>query len=350
MFLIIVSVFSACNDKRRIEHLIPLCGSEIELNELSLLSLVYVDDSLLIANAMSPSYKLSAIEFLSPDKPCDFLKVGHGPYEVLYSRVKYSEDTLHVLSKTPYGFNGMIKIPLNSIYDMSGWCKENYTCSETLSVCCDFDVVPDLGYVLLGGRFDQKDILSIIDRECSSFLPFDFWPEDGYDAALLPKQIVYARASMVFASGSRILYACSEGKYAAVVDISDETIEPIIIHSEYPKYKSSIDALSPEMLHGNKSGMYAFATDSLIYLSPLECRIENGQYVPADFQGYPPYYVNKIEVYDWNGAYIKTYHADNPFCSFYVTGDDRTIYTLSINKDMYSVLYRYDVMDSASHF
>lgn len=62
MFLIVVSVFSACNDKRRIEHWISLCGSEIELNELSLLSLVYVDDSLLIANAMSPSYKLSPLE------------------------------------------------------------------------------------------------------------------------------------------------------------------------------------------------------------------------------------------------------------------------------------------------
>ena len=84
------------------------------------------------------------------------------------------------------------------------------------------------------------------------------------------------------------------------------------------------------------------ATESLIYLSPLECRIENGRYVPADFQGYPAYYVNKIEVYDWNGAYIKTYHTDNPFCSFYVSDDDRIIYTLSINEDLYSVIYRYD--------
>ena len=148
--------------------------------------------------------------------------------------------------------------------------------------------------------------------------------------------------SKIFASGSKIVYACSEGRYVSILDFSSDTPGEKLIYDEFPVYKAAPDGMNAIRSPKSRRGVYAFATDSLIYISHLENMIEDGRYVPDNYKGYPPYYNDRIEVYDWGGDCIATYILDRPFYNFYVRDDDKSLYTLTIDREtMYSEIYRY---------
>lgn len=124
------------------------------------------------------------------------------------------------------------------------------------------------------------------------------------------------------------------------LDPSSGKVSETFIYDEYPDYEVSSDGINPRRKPESKLGGIAYATDSLIFLSLLDCRIIDDKYVPEDYKGYPPYYNDMIEVYDWNGKYLYTCVTDIPFSTFYARG--RFLYTLTTNKEtLSSEVYRY---------
>ncbi len=343
LFLLVLLILSSCsaNREERTSLIIDLKGEKVEIaSDASLFEIVYVDDSLLIASVLSPAYKLVSYRINGGVAAHEFLRIGRGPMEVINANIKSRGDTLFVLSSNPNGLQGLIKIPVSGIEDMSQWDSSDYYAMTGISVGRDFDVLSSSEYIMVGGKFGDETVLSVLSEENISCEPFPFWPEDNHDVGPIAKQGMYIRGARVFSNGDKLFYACGEGRYFSILDMSTDKVSETFIYDEYPEYQVASDGVNPRRRPNSKLGGIAYATDSLIFLSLLDCQIANGKYIPEDYKGYPPYYSDRIEVYDWNGKYICTYSMDVPFSTFYVKGD--IIYTLSINKEtMYSEVYRY---------
>lgn len=342
-FVLILLILSSCvsNPGERTGKTVVLRGERVAIDsDVSLFEIVYVDDSLLIASVLSPSYKLASYRIGSNGKPYEFLGVGRGPMEVMYANIISCDDTLLVLSYTPSGLQELIKIPVSGIYDMSRWKSTDFSDVTEISIGCNFDVLPSYGYIMPGGKFGSEIVLSVLSEKNSNCTSLPFWPEDGRDIASITRQIMYTRGARVFCNKDKVLYACGEGRYFSILDLSSGNVTETVIYDEYPEYKVAPDGVNPERSPESGLGGISYATDSLIFLCPLDCRIVNGKYVPEDYKGYPPYYSDRIEVYNWDGEYICSYVTDVPFSTFYVKGSD--IYTLTINKETFlSEVYRY---------
>lgn len=318
-------------------HLINLKGDP------SLFKIHYACDSLIIASGFSSTHKLTAYQFKSGIcSSYDFLRIGNGPGEVHSVNVKSIQDTLYVVSYTPVGVSEFISIPLSSIKNENNWKRTQE--ERPLFVGGDFDVTKDGNYLLLGGDFDAQNLIMNFDRRNKTYSPFEFWPRDKYQGSNIAKQMIYISGSSLYTSGNKLLYASGEGRYATIMDCSDIITDEIVLYDEFPKYKMSKDKINPQRLPECQLGFYAYATDSLIYLTPLTGKLENGLYVPDNYKGYPPYFNDVVDVFNWNGDYIATYITDIPFSNMYVNHSENKLYTLSCNiKDMLSEIYVYDL-------
>ena len=313
---LILLLLSSCamRNEDRSERFLSLQGEKLETDpEMSLFEIVYANDSLLVATLISPDCQLAAIPIGGGSETRLFLHKGRGPMEVVYSKVKSYNDSLFVLSHDPYGINGLIKIPVSGIQDMTEW--------------------------------EYIDFARLSERSLTwSSVPF--WPDDGYKGEALPKQMLYTRNSKVFSNGDKIFYASGEGRYFSILNISEDPVSESFIYDEYPSYSVGPDGLNPKRAPESKLGGIACATDSAIYIGLLNCLLSPAGYVPDSYKGYPPYYIDEIEVYGWNGEYLCTYTLDTPFATFFVSG--RYLYTVTVDRDtMLSEIYRYDLPQKA---
>ena len=347
--VIILLLLSSCSaPTRETAPTMALTGEQVGIgSEESLYELVYADDTMVVAHLFSGSHRLKMFDLDSLERSYEFLNVGRGPFEVTYSTVKSTRDTLYVLSHTPAGIEGIITIPLHRCDDISQWDYEDISEYGDIAGGGDIAATQDK-YIILGEKYGRSNILTAVTRgDGPEMHPLDFWPEDGYDGSVISKQVLYIGASKIFANRDKILYACSEGRYVSILDYSSGILQEHPVYGEYPEYEQDADGLNVRRSPKSKRGVYAYATDSLIYISPLECLIRDGKYSPKTYKGYPPYYNDRIEVYDWDGHLTCIYVLDKPFGNFYVSDDDASLYTLTVNKkSMYSEIYRYSLPES----
>ena len=351
VFSVIILLFlSSCSASEREEKVqtVVLTGEQVSIGpEESVFELVYADDTTIVAHMFSGNHRLKMFDLEEPECSYEFLNVGRGPFEVMYSTVKSAKDTLYVLSHTPAGIEGVITIPLHRCEDMSQWDYNDISEYADIAGGGDIAVTQDR-YIILGEKYGRPNILTVVTRgNAPEILSLDFWPEDGYDGSVISKQVLYMGASKIFANRNKILYACSEGRYVSILDYSSSILQEHPVYGEHPEYEQDADGLNARCSPKSKRGVYAYATDSLIYISPLECLIRDGKYCPKTYKGYPPYYNDRIEVYDWDGHLTCIYVLDKPFGNFYVSDDNASLYTLTVDKEtMYSEIYHYKLPES----
>ena len=64
----------------------------------------------------------------------------------------------------------------------------------------------------------------------------------------------------------------------------------------------------------------------------------------AEYKGYPFYYTDFVDVFDWEGNQLERLQFDIPFGDFVVTEDGRTLYTISEDKETFEAsIRRYDL-------
>lgn len=343
--LILLLILSSCSPSGRRERTvreIALEGEKVNItSDASLYEIVYADTNQLVASVLSPTNLLISYRMGENTAPYEFLRVGRGPLEVMSANVKSRLDTLFVLSHTSSGLHKLIKIPVVAIRDVSRWKSTDISSMKGISIGSDFDVLPSASYIMTGGKFGTETVLTEVSERKKNGNPVAFWPEDGCPVAPITKQNMYIRGAKVFSNeGSKVLYACGEGRYFSILDLSSESVSETFIYDEYPKYHVASDGINAERKPESLLGGMVYATDSLVFLSPLDCHLENANFVPDNYKSYPPDYNDRIEVYDWNGTYICTYVMDMPFGNFYVNG--RVIYTLTLNNETFqSEVYRY---------
>ena len=198
--------------------------------------------------------------------------------------------------------------------------------------------------LVAGGRYRTKDILTVVNiNNPTETTPLDFWPNDGFDDDNINvKQFVYRSNARLFKNKSlnKYLYVCAEGKYVELFNIVDNKItNRNAICELYPKYKAREDRLNYQILGNNNPnrGFSASVSNKYIYLMPYNEYNDNKE-------GYPWYYKNIMDVFDWDGNFIKRYKLDVPCTVFFIDGENDQLYT--ITEDMNteeSMLLRYNL-------
>lgn len=303
---------------------------------LSPFEIVYIDDTLFVSSSLSQTDLLSAAKLDGSSEFYDFLHTGRGPLEVTGASFKSHRDTIHVMSYNHGGIDGIMTIPVSGIHDRHSWKLKKLDLNSGFMFGNSFDVLSESRYLVLAEKFGIENILSIVEPDCESQRnPVGFFPEDGHDGDILPKQRVYIGAAKVFCNGEKVLYVCGNGKYASILNLSADGFDEFEIYDEKPVYTSSGDGLNPVVSQQSNSGVYSCATDSLICLSPLTATLSRDGWKPDNFKSYPPYYTDIVEIYDWNGSHLKTFMLDTPGCNYYITNNNEYLYELTIDSETF---------------
>lgn len=344
IFSFLIILLSACHNKVDNDvELVYLNGSVVDTgDDASFFKLVFASDSLIVVSSFSNSYKLTSYHKCgSTYREENFLNIGNGPQEVQMASVKYFHDSIRVVSYSPFGITGLLSMPLNSLTDSDTW--NHIPVKQELLYGGDFAWDIDGSVVLIAGEMDSEEILTRFRTADGGLSKIDFWPEDSYKGSSVTKQMMYFRSSSLSANGEKIMFAAGEGRYVSILDMSTSPITEKKLFAEYPRYKTARDGINPVREPGSPLGVYSFSTENAIYLSPVNCHINNhGKYDPEDYKGYPAYYVDVLDVFDWDGTHLKTLLFDRPFSDFHVNEEEHCIYTHSCDlESMSSVIYKY---------
>lgn len=64
----------------------------------------------------------------------------------------------------------------------------------------------------------------------------------------------------------------------------------------------------------------------------------------SEYTGYPPHFFDEIEIYDWDGRFIRCIRIDRPYSSFCTSPDGKYIYTTSMGLEtVEALILRYRV-------
>ena len=274
----------------------------------------------------------------------DFLYRGRGPNELMNPVLREEEGVVYAIDRTGYGPGKMLKIPVKNICSAdgyAGWEEDDLTWCNPMSFGAGDFLPLDNGKLLISGdEHGKENLLTIIDVDARTRYPLGYWISDDNPASSLVKQSLYEMMTL-FRNGERILYVCGEGRYMEFLDISGGKIASRkAVYTQFPEYVENKDGINYNLLPESYRGIRVCTTERYVYA--VLC----GQWkYPQTYKGYPGDYMDEIEVYDWDGNFIKKYQTSIPFNAMAISDDDRTLYTLSVDLDtMEPQIVRYDLI------
>ena len=125
-----------------------------------------------------------------------FLRGGSGPYEMPWTTTLFDKESgnLSFFENTGVLTKGyMIDLNKeNSVQDKSSWRILDFTKIAKYRFAHSFIQISDTSVLALGGKYDNREIMSIINlNDVEDVIPLDFWPDDGFDNNDGIKQSVY---------------------------------------------------------------------------------------------------------------------------------------------------------------
>jgi hypothetical protein len=359
--LLLIVVSSSCSDKKDASY----DGSGIELSFLDGEVMKGVDTDFLVADFIAIHNSRLYTKSITKDTLVRvylvkgdslilakrFLLNGEGPYEVLnvftgiYNKEKSQLTFLENAGKLMRGYI----IDEDSIDVKSSWRKLDFSHIANFRAGHSFTYISDSLLLCIGGTYNTSSILSIINlNDIDSINSLQFWPEDNFDANVLVKQCVYMDNAKIYKNKTlnKYLYICGMGKYMEIFKLEGyNIIDRIEICKGFPKYKIKNDNINYSQDENDMNqGFSTYATDNFIYVKPMEFTVSMLR-SRANYKGYPCYYNDKIDVFDWDGNIVKRFELDTPFSSFVVDEENKVIYVDTDDLDNGDTLikrYKYD--------
>lgn len=341
--LIIALIQLACNNNTSTENnrYLTLVGTNMKTDDSVFVArrLVNISGSFLFLETLKQDAKMAlyCINGDSLSLITKFLNNGMGPYEInnIFSSL-LENNKLSFFERNGMLTKGyMIQLNIDSICEsisnISRWEKYNFTKIKNFKISSGFAHLADSMLLTAGGKFHEREVLSIINlNDPEKITPLDFWPDDEFTGPPIVKQSVYTDNAYISVNHEhkKILYACGNGKYINIFSISDNKLKnQIPIYNKYPKYTVLDDNLNYKIVENEiNHGAKVFTTDSLIFISTPEYNksmLKSGE----TYKGYPCYYNDKIEVFDWNGNLKNKYLLDTPCLTFIVDSQNNILYT-----------------------
>lgn len=268
---------------------------------------------------------------------------GRAPYEFQDPYFAYYDDSLYMFNTS--GRGELLDLYVASTDDLENddgyenWKRYDMSWLNPIMPGLSFAPLGDRRFMLIAAGYGEADILSLVDINEKSRKPANYWIADDYKGANIPKQSIYMGNSRLFRKDSLILFAAGEGRYMDILEPGRDGGISVRknIYAIPPDYVDVGDKLNFGILPTSYRGIRAFATDGCIYAF---LTVYTPEY--EEYKGYPFYYFDEIEIYDWDGDFVACFATDRPFYDFIVSADDSTL--LTITQDMESgepAVYRY---------
>ena len=267
---------------------------------------------------------------------------GRGPYEFIDAIFSYDSDSLYILNESSSGnmlhLRAMGMADMGQIDNYKLWKEYKLDWMEGFMSGDSFVPLDGQKFLFLGDKWGEQNLISLVDLKNNELVPLNYWIEDDYDGPVIPKQSIYMINSSIIRNGNKILFACGEGRYLEILELHNgEITGRTPIYTITPKYEPDKDGLNYKIKYDNYRGMQVCTTDKYIYAF---LRVWTPERKP--YKGYPWYCFDEVEVYDWNGNFIKNYQTDIPFYDMIVSNDDKTLYTLTQDNDTKeAVIHKY---------
>ncbi len=344
LLLMFMSVFSCMlrenTDRRPVTHLIE--GTVLHYDGIfSIFRMCYDGSNLLTLSASATVPPLSLYRICGDTVRLrgEYLNYGRGPEDVL-NPVIFTDTTGIYLIDNNDSPNFLARYELSEAGDLILKKKTDLSWIEHPLMFNRFVRVADDEFIVLGGRAGERELLSYIDVVKKEQKPVRFWPEDGYEREIFGKQVLYGNNASLDVCGDKVLYACPYGRYLDILTIEKtDVIAHNCIYDDLPELKTAPGSSFGLRPVSRYNGLSVTATDEYIYVI-----YENA--MDSDRKGYPWYFVEEIEVYDWNGNFVRKYRTDCPFAMYAVSPDDRSMLTYTVDLDTgEDILVLYDLSE-----
>lgn len=265
-----------------------------------------------------------------------FMRRGNGPYEMQIPRLKYrpGKNELIVYSADP-SKNDFYRVDLNdfgNLYNPRLWIKDRLPALPTRD-CLEF--IDDSIYI--HSSYTKCNSLFSLSYKGRDYFYAGLnllYPADENNTDLLLKRFLFKGKLIKHPGRSTFLYSSEFFKYVIVFDLDKEEIRNIrYISGVQPDYKP-VTGDPYHLFTFNKNAedgcKVIFATESYVYIGYNNMTWEDINN-KVQFKGYPDSYFDRINVFDWEGNFVKRLVLDKPVRRFAVDAADKFLYASSID-------------------
>ncbi len=317
-------------------------GKTLLCNEFDSYLFVGIKDSCLITKAFGyilfETYKIKG-DSLKKDKR--FGRKGQGPKEfntpLPYFDTK--QNKLFVVDNYSALGNGCIIDMKNKNFENSrNWKSFSLRWMKSFYGGVSFIAENNNELLFLGGFPKESSLLSQISISNKTSKAIDFWYKNPYIRNNHRiNQSVFLNDAHIFKNNTnnKILYCGGNGKVVSLFKIKNNKVDSLLhIYNEVSPNKTA-DGLNYYLTKDENWQVFAKATDQFFYLRPYKYDKRRSNY-----KGYPFYYSDRLEVYDWNGKHITNMEFDTPFYDFIIDENNTFVFTLTTDLKTDDIIVR----------
>jgi hypothetical protein len=361
MSIILICTIPSCKDgndnDKRIGDPILLSGSSFMMNfdlfsdtfAALIDSNVYMNASIGDRDSLITVYQMKGDSLIAKRK---LIGQGTGPFEGFTITTLYDVETHRLFFFENHGMlrDGYL-IDVNDstdIYNTALWKKLDFSRIQNHRIGHSYTCLNDTLILAIGGVYDIPAILTVINLENQETIPVQFWiNDDDTNDNIHVKQAVCMNEAEIYYNKKldKCLYICGSGRYMELFQMKNySAVNRKVIENIFPKYEVEQDTYNYHYQRDFKyRGFKISVTDSYIYTKREEYT-SNRDFSLQSYKGYPFHYNDIIDVYDWDGNWIKYYQLDMPFCDLLVDPEKNVIYvtTIDLNTDK-SLIRKYQI-------
>lgn len=279
---------------------------------------------------------------LVAQEPC--ARMGRGPFEFDLVSSNIQDDTLYLVNMQNIGgsVTDIYSIPLSpydSIGNIKRWKRTELDWTEMRFYFGSFVWLDNGRLLMLSGEQDEDNFLTIVDTVSKKKIPLGYTLRDGMKVDALTKKFVYMQNVNLLRNGDKVVFTLGVGHYAEILTLDGNKItDRNLIYSELPECEVRGDQFGFAHKEGTPMGIDACSTSQYIYFQKKYYRKEGEN-------GYPWYCEDEVEVYDWDGKFIRKYRTDVPFYTMIVSDDDREMYVMTVDRDTKdNIMMKYELL------
>lgn len=311
-----------------------------------------INNKLIFMNIHAPhKYEIYTIKQDSLIFEKNFLTIGRGPNELKNPSFQYDFHKNRMYLYSHNNFEDKFFVvdlkDFNNVYNPESWEKKRLPIIYTRGA---LGILNDTVFVNINcTKTANMFSLSYASNKDNYFQCLNFkYPGEHPDLSFQAQDHLFFGGLKQNYETLTFVYSCYSSPYMFIFDIINEQIENIrYISQVLPIYKATNNLSNPvAMADKSKNGFDMFqVTKNYIYVGYSNVTWGDlDKSVP--FKGYPSYYFDRINVFDWHGNFVKRLVLDQPIYYFTVSQDDSYIYASSIDlehKDQMDQVLRFKI-------
>lgn len=329
---VLLAIASCKEQGKKTDSEIFLSGQEFTVTDGDMFvnDFLAVTDSIFVFQSFDDrgNIKVYKKDGMTVSESYKFLRKGRGTQEINFINSRCFGDNLVAFDKLGgAGIDKMIRAeidvesPKHITVDQIDWLNDVQTFG-------DFVRISDTSFIAIAGKWGEKELISVVDVKNRQRKPIDFWPDDNQEASIRSQQNLYSRNAHIGlnADKTKLVYGCGEGRYLDIMTLDGMNITGHnLVLDILPEY--GFNGTNTVIKNKEYRGITIKTTADRIYVT------YSNPVNDTDYKGFPWYFTDLVDTYDWDGNKVQRYVTDQPFFNFYVSPDDSEIYTLTQDND-----------------